>query len=89
MSNHSKGAPAPTPERRKGRLGEAVARCRSLIAIYRTKDLKGLFRLYGEDPKNGNWMLRHFRGIYPHCRLVYESFPSPLGGRTERLRVYR
>lgn len=89
MSNHSKGAPAPTPERRKGRLGEAVARWRNLVAIYRTKDLKGLFRLYRADPDDGNWLLRHFRSIYPHCRLVYQNFPSPLGGRTECLKVYR
>ena len=89
MSNHSKRAPARTPDRRKGRLGVAVARYRTLISIYRTKDIKGLFKLYRVDPNDGNWLFRHFRAIYPHCRLVYLDFPSPLGGRTELLKVYR
>lgn len=89
MSNHSKRAPARTPDRRKGRLGGAVARYRTLISIYRTKDIKGLFKLYRVDSNDGNWLFRHFRAIYPHCRLVYLDFPSPLGGRTELLKVYR
>lgn len=89
MNNHSKRTPVRTPDRKRKRLGEAVARYRTLISIYRTKDIKGLFKLYRVDPNDGNWLFRHFRAIYPHCRLVYLDFPSPLGGRTELLKVYR